>query len=76
MNEQIEEGYVFFRAGCIALVLVLLSIGSCTSMVNYTDDTATVELVSKGASVLEARCAIRGSSGTGSECAILAARKP
>ena len=70
-----DEGYVFFRAGCIAAVLIIASFAGCTAHQNYVDDAATVELVAKGANALEAWCAIRG-SGENARCAILASRKP
>lgn len=55
----------------IGLGILCGSIGSCTTLQNYQDDNAVVEMVKHGADPLEARCAIHDSQG----CQIRAAKK-
>lgn len=72
MKEQ-EEGYVFFRAGCIAAVLIVASFAGCTAHVNYVDDKATQEIIQHGADPIAAFCAIRGGQNK-PECVLAANR--
>lgn len=55
----------------IGLGILCGSIGSCTTIQNYQDDTAMVEMVKHGSDPLDARCAIHDSD----FCKIRAAKK-
>ena len=49
------------------------SIGSCTCVTNWQDNTAMTRMVAQGTDALSARCAVKGVQQDGS-CAIIAAR--
>lgn len=58
----------------IGAVIALTGLFTSCSVQNWQDDNAIVQMVSKGASALEARCAIHpGNDGT--ICPIVAAKK-
>lgn len=53
---------------------VTATIAGCSGAINYQDNAAMVEMVSKGADPQDARCAVKGATNQG-ECVIRATIK-
>ena len=62
-----------WRVVMASLCIIIATFSGCKMTTNYQDNSAMVEMVSKGADPLDARCAVMTTEG--SLCAIRAATK-
>lgn len=59
-----------FLVGCIAFVLFVMTVTSCTAYQSQNDNKAIVEMVKAGATPIAAKCAVKAD---GNACALSAA---
>ncbi len=64
----------FWTTMAVLFFSIVASIGGCSSVQNYQDNSAMVEMVIKGADPIDAKCAIKGNTSE-TVCAIRAATK-
>lgn len=69
-----EEDVRVWKIVMVAIGTVVALIGGCSGMINYQDNTAMADMISKGADPQDARCAVKGEQPPG-VCAIRAATK-
>lgn len=67
-----DSDNLFTKILVYGLCFVVLSIGACTTTVNYQDNKAIEKLVSLGANPLDAKCAIRGEAERSTACTVRA----
>lgn len=71
-RQQVNEDILIAKLVTTCIVVFVLTIGSCTSYENYSDNKSVVEMVKAGSNPLAAKCAVSPSD---SVCSTIAARQ-